>query len=83
MLPGKLRNNYCLRWTRNGEFINTECGGSSSRYQVNMEDFSLQIDNIDLSDRGGYQCEVEVTNPNGRDGFATGGFNSLLVFGKL
>ena len=66
--PSALAQYYSVRWTKGavvvGELINSSTQHNmASRHSIDMNDFSLIIENVMISDAASYRCVVVVRDP--------------------
>ena len=82
--PGALYQQYSVFWRRGLQTLVSSHSPNANGYRVNLADFSLIIDNVEVNDEDSdYNCEVIVDNPQSENNIRrTGPDITLIVYGK-
>ena len=62
IMPGKLRQYYSVTWNKDNLVLVSSADPMQPKYQVN-DNYSLTINNIELSDSTNYWCTVTIDDP--------------------
>ena len=82
--PGALSQQYSVFWRRGSQTLASSDSPDVNRYHVNLVDYSLLIDRVELNDTDtNYNCKVIIDNPQSSNPILREGFNiTIIVYGK-